>query len=156
MTPFEEWLGQVGLGHCALRLIDNGIGFDVAPSLTESDLRSLGLTLGDSRRLLQALRMRDAALSAEGGAVIDASSNADRAVPDEQRQLTVMFCDLVNFTGLSQRIDPEELKDVVRAFRRVCTEVVVRYDGHVAQCMGDGLMVYFGWPAAHEDDPSVA
>src|SRR4029450_13221058 len=156
MTAFLEWLGQVGLGHCAQRLLENGIDFDVAPGLTESDLRSLGLNLGDSRRLLQALRMltqRDAAASVEGVAGIDASSQAGRAVPDEQRQLTVMFCDLVHFTDLAQRVDPEELKGVVRAFRRVCTEVVVHYDGHVAQYMGDGLMVYFGWPGSHEDDP---
>jgi class 3 adenylate cyclase/tetratricopeptide (TPR) repeat protein len=156
MTAFQEWLGRVGLGHCAQRLLENGIDFDVAPGLTESDLRSLGLNLGDSRRLLQALRMltqREAAASAESVTVVGGASRPGRAATDEHRQLTVMFCDLVNFTNLAQRIDPEELKGVVRSFRRVCADVVARYDGHVAQYMGDGLMVYFGWPAAHEDDP---
>ncbi len=77
--------------------------------------------------------------------------------PDaERRQLTVMFCDLVDSTALSGQLDPEEYRDVVRAYQRVCTEVTQRYDGHVAQLLGDGLLVYFGYPYAHEDDPHRA
>jgi len=73
--------------------------------------------------------------------------------PDaERRQLTVMFCDLVESTKLSSQLDPEEYRDVVRAYQRVCTEVIQRYDGHIAQLLGDGLLVYFGYPQAHEDD----
>src|SRR5262249_40694637 len=73
--------------------------------------------------------------------------------PDaERRQLTVMFCDLVESTKLSSQLDPEEYRDVVRAYQRVCTEVIQRYDGHIAQLLGDGLLVYFGYPHAHEDD----
>jgi class 3 adenylate cyclase len=73
--------------------------------------------------------------------------------PDaERRQLTVMFCDLVDSTPLAGRLDPEEYRDVVRAYQRVCTEVIQRYDGHIAQLLGDGLLVYFGYPQAHEDD----
>jgi len=73
--------------------------------------------------------------------------------PDaERRQLTVMFCDLVDSTKLSSRLDPEDYRDVVRAYQRVCTDVIQRYDGHVAQLLGDGLLVYFGYPQAHEDD----
>jgi class 3 adenylate cyclase len=75
------------------------------------------------------------------------------APPDaERRQLTVMFCDLVDSTKLSGQLDPEEYRDVVRAYQRVCTEVIQRYDGHIAQLLGDGLLVYFGYPQAHEDD----
>src|SRR6266436_7806136 len=73
--------------------------------------------------------------------------------PDaERRQLTVMFCDLVDSTKLSSQLDPEEYRDVVRAYQTACTEVIQRYDGHIAQLLGDGLLVYFGYPQAHEDD----
>src|SRR6516165_2405408 len=74
----------------------------------------------------------------------------------ERRQLTVMFCDLVDSTKLSSQLDPEEYRDVVRAYQRVCTDVIQRYDGHIAQLLGDGLLVYFGYPQAHEDDPQRA
>ncbi len=79
------------------------------------------------------------------------------AVPDaERRQLTVMFCDLVGSTALSTRLDPEELRDVVRGYQETCAESIRRYDGHVTQHLGDGLLVYFGFPNAHEDDPQRA
>src|SRR5262249_17314884 len=71
----------------------------------------------------------------------------------ERRQLTVMFCDLVDSTKLSSQLDPEDYRDVVRAYQTACTEVIRRYDGHIAQLLGDGLLVYFGYPQAHEDDP---
>jgi class 3 adenylate cyclase len=70
----------------------------------------------------------------------------------ERRQLTVMFCDLVDSTKLSSQLDPEEYRDVVRAYQRVCSEIIQRYEGHIAQLLGDGLLVYFGYPQAHEDD----
>src|SRR4030095_2814040 len=70
----------------------------------------------------------------------------------ERRQLTVMFCDLVDSTQLSGRLDPEEYREVVRAYQQVCTDVIQRYEGHVAQLLGDGLLMYFGYPHAHEDD----
>ncbi len=77
--------------------------------------------------------------------------------PDaERRQLTVMFCDLVESTKLSSQLDPEDWRDVVRAYQRVCTEVIQRYDGHIAQLLGDGLLIYFGYPVAHEDDAQRA
>jgi len=76
--------------------------------------------------------------------------------PAERRQLTVMFCDLVGSTALSAQLDPEELREVVRAYQETCTEVIQRYDGHLAQHLGDGLLVYFGYPVAHEDDAQRA
>src|SRR6516162_1786646 len=79
------------------------------------------------------------------------------ATPDaERRQLTVMFCDLVDSTKLSGQLDPEDWRDVVRAYQRVCSEVITRFDGHIAQLLGDGLLVYFGYPQAHEDDAQRA
>jgi class 3 adenylate cyclase/tetratricopeptide (TPR) repeat protein len=155
VTPFVEWLEQVGLAHCAQTLIDNGIDFDVAQGLTESDLRGLGLNLGDSRRLLQAvtrLGQQTIGPSGDAVAVIDVAPKSTHAPLDERRQLTVMFCDIVGFTDLAHRLDPEELKGIIRDYRKACTKVVAHYDGYVAQYLGDGLMVYFGWPGAHEDD----
>src|SRR5262245_49385453 len=81
---------------------------------------------------------------------------APRSPEAERRQLTVMFCDLVDSTKLSAQLDPEEYREVVRAYQRVCTDVIQRYGGHIAQLLGDGLLVYFGYPQAHEDDPHRA
>jgi len=79
------------------------------------------------------------------------------STPDaERRQLTVMFCDLVDSTKLSSQLDPEDYRDVVRAYQKVCSEVITRFDGHIAQLLGDGLLVYFGYPQAHEDDAQRA
>jgi class 3 adenylate cyclase/tetratricopeptide (TPR) repeat protein len=155
VTPFAEWLGQVGLGHCAQPLVQNGIDFDVVQSLTEGDLRSFGLNLGDTRRLLQALtKLGETTATSPGAAVaaIHVLPKPVRGPRDERRQLTVMFCDIVGYMDLSQRLDPEELKGVLGDYRKACTQVVVKYDGYVAQYLGDGLMVYFGWPDAHEND----
>src|SRR5262249_58375075 len=76
--------------------------------------------------------------------------------PAERRQLTVMFCDLVGSTALSAQLDPEELREVVRLYQETCTAVIQRYAGHIAQHLGDGLLVYFGYPLAHEDDAQRA
>src|SRR5262249_6537198 len=81
----------------------------------------------------------------------------DHHTPEaERRQLTVMFCDLVDSTKLSSQLDPEDYREVVRAYQSTCTEVIQRFDGHVAQLLGDGLLVYFGYPQAHEDDAQRA
>ena len=79
-----------------------------------------------------------------------------RSADAERRQLTVMFCDLVDSTKLSAQLDPEEYREVVRAYQGACSEVIQRFDGHIAQLLGDGLLVYFGYPHAHEDDPQRA
>ena len=79
---------------------------------------------------------------------------AEKLPAGERRQLTVVFCDLVGSTELSARLDPEDFRDVVRAYQRSAEEVVARFGGHVAKTLGDGLLVYFGWPRAHEDDAS--
>src|SRR5205823_13266598 len=88
--------------------------------------------------------------------VVEALPAEPRSPEAERRQLTVMFCDLVDSTKLSSQLDPEEYRDVVRAYQRVCTDVIQRYDGHIAQLLGDGLLIYFGYPHAHEDDAQRA
>src|SRR5713101_8346686 len=85
-----------------------------------------------------------------------ASPPAPHSPDAERRQLTVMFCDLVESTKLSSQLDPEEYREVVRAYQQVCSESITRFDGHIAQLLGDGLLVYFGYPRAHEDDPHRA
>src|SRR5215831_9237698 len=87
---------------------------------------------------------------------VEAPPAEPRSPEAERRQLTVMFCDLVESTKLSSQLDPEEYRDVVRAYQTACTEVIQRFDGHVAQLLGDGLLVYFGYPQAHEDDAQRA
>src|SRR5262245_34443138 len=84
------------------------------------------------------------------------SLTAPRIPEAERRQLTVMFCDLVDSTQLSSLLDPEDYRDIVRAYQKVCSEVITRFDGHIAQLLGDGLLVYFGYPVAHEDDAQRA
>ena len=84
------------------------------------------------------------------------SSPAGTGVEAERRQLTVMFCDLQGSTALSQQLDPEELRDVIRSYQEVCAEAVGRFDGHLAKYLGDGVLIYFGYPQAHEDDPQRA
>src|SRR5262245_39836064 len=85
-----------------------------------------------------------------------APPTAPHAPAAERRQLAVMFCDLVDSTKLSSQLDPEDYRDVVRAYQQVCSEVISRFAGHIAQLLGDGLLVYFGYPHAHEDDPHRA
>src|SRR5262249_32618360 len=89
-------------------------------------------------------------------ASVPASPPAASPPEAERRQLTVLFCDLVDSTTLSTQLDPEEYRDVVRAYHTACTEMIRRYDGHLAQLLGDGLLVYFGYPQAHEDDAQRA
>ncbi len=147
MTSFPAWLEQVGLAHCGPILTSNGIDYEAAAKLTLDDLRRLGLNQNDGQRLLQAI-----ASQAQLPGVSAAASPATHASPEERRPITVMFCDLVDFSGLSQRLDPEILRPVMKAYRSVCSGVVSRYEGHVAQVLGDGVMAYFGWPLAHEND----
>ena len=148
-----EWLAQVELGRLESTFRDNGIDLDVVRSLTDSDLKELGLTLGDRKRVLAA-----AAMIASPAAI-----TALRPEPEitprhepERRQLTVMFCDLVGSGAMSARLDPEDMRLVIRAYQDACSGVVARYDGFIAQFLGDGILAYFGYPRAHEDDAERA
>lgn len=159
MDSMTEWLQSIGLERYATVFAENDIDLDVLPSLTDADLRDLGLSLGHRRKLLTAThtdRQRHTPTSFAAEAP-SASSDDPAAGPQaERRQLTVMFCDLVGSTALSQQLDPEALRELMRTYQQVCGKVIERYDGHVAQYLGDGLMVYCGWPRAHEDDAERA
>ncbi len=155
MKSFAAWLSEIGLDGYAGIFVKNEIDFDVLRTLSEDDLRELGLSLGARRRLAQAIAQlgeQPGVLHTDIARATDIASEPVKPAPGERRQLTVMFCDLVGSTALAERLDPEELRDLMQAYQRACRGVIEKYDGHVAQYLGDGLMVYFGWPKAHEDD----
>ena len=148
------WLQSLGLERYVPAFRDNDIDAEVLPKLTADDLISIGVTsVGYRRKLLAAI----AALSAEMPAAVTAPSrNAPAQAEAERRQLTVMFCDLVGSTALAARLDPEDLREVIAAYHRAVAEIVAGFDGFVAKYMGDGVLIYFGYPRAHEDDPERA
>jgi class 3 adenylate cyclase/predicted ATPase len=148
------WLGELGLGQYEAAFRESGIGVDVLPKLTEQHLRELGVSLGHRLKMLRALRV----LAGDAPIKAPPAGEAERKTQDaaERRQLTVMFCDLVGSTALATQHDPEDMGDLIRAFRRATAVAVARFDGHVAKWMGDGALVYFGYPRAHEDDAERA
>ena len=149
-----EWLRALGLGRYEGAFREAEIGPDVLPDLTDSDLEKLGVSLGDRKRLLKAIAsLGSAQLLAEPKGLSPRPSSTDVA---ERRQLTVMFCDLVGSTALSARLDPEDMREVIRAYQDACSGAVARYDGFVAKFMGDGVLAYFGFPRAHEEDAERA
>ncbi len=150
-----EWLRGLGLEQYAPAFRDNDIDEEVLRRLTGEDLRELGVTsIGHRRRLLDAI----SALGAVSADVVSTGASPEAPVPAEaeRRQLTVMFCDLVGSTALSAQLDPEDLREVIAAYHRAVAEIVTRSNGFVSRYMGDGVLVYFGFPQAHEDDAEQA
>jgi class 3 adenylate cyclase/tetratricopeptide (TPR) repeat protein len=143
-----EWLRANDLAEFETIFVENQVDLKTVEILTESDLKELGLPFGPRKRILSAIAKlkRPAALPQA-----EIETPVATASLGERRQLTVMFCDLVGSTALSTLLDPEELRELVQTYRKACGDVVARYDGHVAQYLGDGLLIYFGWPRAHED-----
>ncbi len=153
MSDIREWLVELGLGRYAVAFEENRLSVEQLPSLTHELLKEIGVTaVGDRLTLLDAAQnTHDAPAPAKPDVA------ARTVTPEaERRQLTVMFCDLVGSTALSEQLDPEDLRALMAAYQKACGAVVGRYEGHVAQYLGDGLMVYFGWPQAHEDDAQRA
>ena len=152
MTGIAEWLASIGLGEYAERFGENAIDLSVVRDLTEQDLKDLGVLLGHRRKMLRAIAelKGDAPRTPETGTK---PAPRDRA---ERRQLTVMFCDLVGSSALSARLDPEDLRAVIGAYHACIAEVIARHEGVIARYMGDGVLAYFGYPQAHEDDAEQA
>ena len=150
------WLRGLGLEQYEAAFRENEIDSEVLPKLTAEDLKDIGVAIvGHRRKILSAI----AELSGSSAAVANqrlTAEPASAAAVAERRQLTVMFCDLVGSTALSARLDPEDMGDLIRAFQGAVALAVVRFDGHVAKLMGDGALVYFGYPRAHEDDADRA
>src|ERR1700737_2512945 len=142
------WLQDLGLERYVPAFRDNDVDAEVLPKLTAEDLISIGVTsVGHRRKLLDAIASLDMAVPA---AVVTAPApGAPGQVDAERRQLTVMFCDLVGSTALSTRFDPEDLRELIGGYHCAVADTVGRFDGFVAKYMGDGVLIYFGYPQAH-------
>jgi class 3 adenylate cyclase len=151
------WLRSIGLGEYEAVFRENKIDETVLPKLTADDLKELGVrALGDRRKLRDAIAGLDAYAHQSLAAVTTASTDALLRDAAERRQVTVMFSDLVGSTALSMRMDPEDLREVISAYQKCVVETVRHFGGFVAKYMGDGVLVYFGYPQAHEDDAERA
>ena len=150
MSGVREWLRSHGLSEYADRFAENRIDLSTLPDLTDEDLKELGVLLGDRRRMLRAIAEFAPTLQFPGALATDLLEEAER------RHVTVMFADLVGSTALSTGMDPEDLREVFAAYARCAAETVRKFGGVVARYMGDGVLVYFGYPQAHEDDAERA
>jgi len=150
-----RWLEDIGLSKYADVFAENEIDSTVLPDLSEADFEKIGIPMGPRKKMLRAIEELNVA--AQGTeSTVEARVGRAASAEAERRQLTVMFCDLAGSTALSERLDPEDLREVLRAYQEICAEVTGRYDGYIAKYIGDGLLVYFGYPQAHEDDAQRA
>src|SRR5215472_9612714 len=156
VDELETWLAPLGLAQLAPALRAHDIDLDILPALNEADLEKLGLSLGHRRKLLRA--MEDLARNPSSPTQPSAGPTPSpvTGTSAERRQLTVLFCDLVGSTALASRLDPEDLREIIGGYHRCVADAVARFDGFVANYMGDGVLVYFGYPRAHEDDAEQA
>ena len=161
MREIGDWLAELGLERYAQTFADNGIDLSVLSDLTDQDLERLGVLLGHRRKLLREIaNLKTDAPRAPAAAAAPNPAAPSPAAPAleaaERRQLTVMFADLVGSTALSMSMDPEDLREIISAYQNCVTATVRRFGGLVADYMGDGVLVYFGHPEAHEDDAAQA
>src|SRR5215475_9326012 len=140
MRGIAEWLASIGLSEYAQRFTENAIDLSVVRDLTEQDLKELGVLLGHRRKILRAI------------ATIETATEPVLRSEPERRHLTMMICDLVGSTALSVRLDPEDMRVVIDACHAACARITRTYDGFLAEFRGDGILAYFGYPVAHEDD----
>jgi class 3 adenylate cyclase len=153
MQQIADWLKALGMSGYTERFVESDIDTSVLRDLTDQDLKELGVSLGHRRKMLRAIgELSGAAAAIPQPAAMEPKSQ-DTA---ERRQLTVMFCDLVGSTALSARLDPEDMREIVGAYHRSCAEQISKAGGFVAKYMGDGVLAYFGYPQAHEDDAERA
>src|SRR5215467_9874539 len=148
MRGIAEWLASIGLGEYAQRFAENAIDLSVIRDLTEQDLKDLGVLLGHRRKILRAI----AELDGVAPAPIETAAEPMARDEAERRHLTVMICDLVGSTALSARLDPEDMNAVMDAYHAACARIMLAYDGFLGDFRGDGILAYFGYPRAHEDD----
>ena len=154
MREIAEWLEKLGMSEYVERFAENRIDLSVLPDLTDQHLKDLGVALGDRLKMLRAIgQLTGVSPAAPQFPAATKPAQQDTA---ERRQVTVMFSDLVGSTALSARMDPEDLREVISAYQKCVAETVGRFGGFVAKYMGDGVLVYFGYPQAHEDDAERA
>ena len=157
----KVWLQALDLGQYAAAFEENELELDQLIDLTDEDMKDLGVTvMGHRKKLFRAIKALPAISTTDteqNHATALSQQSASRPVTEsERRQLTVMFCDLVGSTELSQLFDPEDLQNLITAYQAACNSAIERFDGYVARYMGDGMLVYFGYPVAHEDDAERA
>jgi len=142
MQQIANWLEKLGMSEYAQHFAEHGITIAALPYLTDQDLKDIGVLLGHRRLMLAAISEVTAA------AKLEPSVASEQKSPDtaERRQVTVMFSDLVGSTALSARMDPEDLREIISAYQRCVANTVRRFGGFVAKYMGDGVLVYFGYP----------
>jgi class 3 adenylate cyclase/predicted ATPase len=157
MTDLPQWLEKIGLAQYADVFAKNDVDWETLPELNEQDLEELGVSLGHRKKLIKAIsEAYSGSLRAPKRVVkIQSATRTDNARA-ERRHLTVLLCDLVGSTALSARLDPEDLGRILREFQRCCAHAIRRYEGHIARFMGDGVLAYFGFPTAHEDNAERA
>ncbi len=158
MSEVRRWLESLGLGEYAETFERNAIETEVLAELTDGDLRELGVhALGHRKRILKSIvELGSPQVPTTSGPAAPLAERPAQGHGAERRQLTVMFCDLVDSTRLSQRLDPEELRDVITAFQDACKATIEEQGGYLARYMGDGVLAYFGYPTAAEDDAERA
>jgi predicted ATPase/class 3 adenylate cyclase len=156
MQEIAEWLKKLGMSEYAERFAENDIDMAVLPDLTDQHLKDLGVSLGHRLKMLRSIRDLGSASVAVTAPPAPVATDPARRDDAERRQLTVMFTDLVGSTALSTKLDPEDMRTVIGAYHKCVAETVARFDGFVAKYMGDGVLVYFGYPQAHEDDAERA
>src|SRR6202167_5092530 len=154
MQQIADWLERLGLGQYVQAFAENEIDLSVLPHLTDQDLKDIGLPLGPRRKILAAVGKDPVATEVKSEPSVRSEPKPQEVA--ERRQVTVMFSDLVGSTALSARMDPEDLREVISAYQKCVTLTVRRFGGFVAKYMGDGVLVYFGYPEAHEDDAERA
>jgi hypothetical protein len=151
------WLRSLGLEQYEAAFRENAIDAEVLRDLTDQDLEKLGVLLGHCRKLLRAIANLQ---GIEKGATVAVPITPPAASPPldaaERRQVTIMFCDLVGSTALSARLDPEDMREIIGSYHHCCAEQITKAGGFVAKYMGDGVLAYFGYPQAHEDDAERA
>ncbi len=154
LEQIADWLEKLGLGQYAKLFAEHDIDVSVLPHLTDTDLKDLGISLGHRRKIFAAINSGQSSVQP----LAEAERSDEPKAPDspERRYVTVLFSDLVGSTALSTRLDVEDLRDVIALYQRCVEETIRRFDGFVAKFLGDGVLVYFGYPEAHEDDPERA
>jgi class 3 adenylate cyclase len=156
MTDLHQWLRGIGLDQYADLFVQNDIDQETLLDLRDEEFEKLGVTLGHRKKLIKAAAQYGAAAPQASGRADDLRPRDGSAdAKAERRHLTVLMCDIVGSTALTARLDPEDAREILLQFQGRCGEAVRRYDGHVARFMGDGLLAYFGFPAAHEMTPSA-
>ena len=155
MRQISDWLHKLGMSEYAQRFAENAIDFSVLPDLTDQDFKEIGVLLGHRRKLLRAISELNGASAPAESALVEPAVSLIQAV-GERRHLTIMFCDLVGSTSISSQLDAEEWRDLINSYLDIVSAEVTKMGGHIAKKLGDGLMVLFGFPVAHENDAERA